>query len=304
MSDFWSLYIIAIVVLNLVGCAALLLWNLRMSPEEAARETTGHSFDGIIEKNTPLPRWWLWLFVITLVFSVIYLVLYPGLGKYPGTLGWTSDNQWQQEVEFVERQTAPLFEQYVSVPVQELVANPEYREALDVGSRLYANNCAVCHGSDARGARGFPNLTDDAWLYGNSVEAVTVSIAKGRQGMMPPMAAAIGGSDEAVRDMAVYVSSLSRPDMANDPNKAAAIERAAPRFAVCGGCHGPAGTGNQMLGAPNLTDADWLYGGSLTDIEQAIRNGRQGVMPAHESLLDEQKIHVLVAYVLSLSANQ
>jgi len=304
MSDFWSLYIIAIVVLNLAGCAALLLWNRRMSPEEAARETTGHDFDGIIEKNTPLPRWWLWLFVITLVFSVIYLALYPGMGKYPGLLGWTSAGQWQDEVEFVERQTAPLFDQYAAVPVEALVANPEYREALGVGARLFANNCAVCHGSDARGARGFPNLTDQAWLYGGSVDAVRTSIVKGRQGMMPPMAAAVGGTDEAVRDMAMYVSSLSRPGVASDPTKAAAIERAAPRFAVCAACHGADGTGNTMLGAPNLTDDAWLYGGTLSDIEYTIRNGRHGVMPAHESLLDEQKIHVLTAYVLSLSAGQ
>lgn len=304
MTDFWSVYIIAIVLLNLIGCAALLMWNRRMSPEEAARETTGHSFDGIVENNTPLPRWWLWLFVLTLVFAVIYLALYPGLGKYPGMLGWSSAQQWQQEVDFVNRQTAPLFDQYSSVPVEELVANPEYREALEVGSRLFANNCAVCHGSDARGARGFPNLTDSAWLYGGSVEAVTASITKGRQGMMPPMGAAVGGSDEAIRDMALYVSSLSRPEIASDANKAAAIERAAPRFAVCAGCHGAEAQGNPMLGAPNLTDSDWLYGGSLTDIETTIRNGRHGVMPAQESLLDEQKIHVLVAYVLSLSVKQ
>ena len=304
MTDFWSIYIIAIVLLNLVGCAGLLLWNRRMSPEEAARETTGHTFDGIVENNTPLPRWWLWLFVITICFAVICLALYSGLSKYPGILGWTSAQQWQQEVDFVERQTAPLFYQYASVPVEELVANPDYREALGVGSRLFANNCAVCHGSDARGARGFPNLTDNAWLYGNSVEAVTTSITKGRQGMMPPMGAAVGGSDDAIRDMALYVSSVSRPDMANDANNAAAIERAKPRFAVCAACHGAEAKGNPMIGAPNLTDGDWLYGGSLVDIETTIREGRHVVMPAHESLLDEQKIHVLVAYVLSLSANQ
>ena len=301
MSDFWSWYIIIIVVLNLAGCAGLLLWNRYISPEEAARETTGHTFDGIVERNSPLPRWWLWLFVITLVFSVIYLVLYPGMGKFPGTLGWTSDKQWQEEVDFVARQTDPIFEQFAAVDINELASNPAYREALEVGSRLFANNCAVCHGSDARGAKGFPNLADNAWLYGNSADAVVASIANGRNGMMPPMGAAVGGTDESIRDMAVYVMSLGKPELKNDPAKAQAVERAAPRFAMCAACHGADGTGNTMLGAPNLTDDAWLYGASLADIEQSIRNGRQGVMPAHKDLLSEEKIHVLAAYVISLS---
>ena len=303
MSDFWSYYIIAIVVLNLVGCAALLFYNRKMSPEEAARDTTGHDFDGIVEKNTPLPRWWLWLFIITLVFSVIYLALYPGMGKYPGMLGWTSAGQWKEEVDYAKRQSAPLFEQYAAVSIDDLVSNPEYSEALEVGSRLFANNCAVCHGSDARGGRGFPNLTDNVWLYGGDADTVVASITNGRKGMMPPMRAAIGNTDQAVRDMATYVASLSRPEMKQDPQKAAAIERAAPKFAMCAACHGPEGKGNPVIGSANLTDNDWLYGGSLKDIEYTINNGRNGVMPAHKDLLDAEKIHVLAAYVLSLSRN-
>lgn len=301
MSDFWSYYIIVIVLLNLVGCAGLLLWNRNMSAEEAQRETTGHNFDGIEERNTPLPRWWLWLFVMTLIFSVIYLLLYPGLGKFPGTIGWTSAGQWEEEVAMVEKQAQPIFEQYAAVEIDELISNPQYHKALEVGAQLFANHCAVCHGSDGRGAKGFPNLTDNAWLYGDSIDAVKASISNGRQGMMPPMAAAIGNTDEAVRDMALYVSSLSRPSIINDPPKAAAIERAAPRFAICAACHGAEGQGNPMLGAPNLTDTAWLYGGSLPDIEATIWNGRQGVMPAHKDLLASEKIHVITAYVLSLS---
>jgi cytochrome c oxidase cbb3-type subunit 3 len=223
------------------------------------------------------------------------------MGKFPGTLGWTSDKQWQEEVDFVARQTDPIFEQFAAVDINELASNPAYREALEVGSRLFANNCAVCHGSDARGAKGFPNLADNAWLYGNSADAVVASIVNGRNGMMPPMGAAVGGTDESIRDMAVYVMSLGKPELKNDPAKAQAVERAAPRFAVCAACHGADGTGNTMLGAPNLTDDAWLYGASLADIEQSIRNGRQGVMPAHKDLLSEEKIHVLAAYVISLS---
>lgn len=297
MSDFWSWFIIVIVVLNLGGCAWLLLWNRKLSPEEAARETTGHVFDGIEERNQPLPRWWLWLFVLTLIFSVVYLVLYPGLGKFEGVLGWTSTGQWEEEVALMERQAEPLFEQYAAEPVEELAG---YQEALEVGGRLFANNCATCHGSDARGARGYPNLTDDAWLYGGSPDTIKQSIRDGRKGNMPPMAAALGG-DEGVRDMAVYVASLSRPDMAEDPEKVKAIERAEPKFQICAACHGPEGKGNTAMGAPDLTDDAWLYGGDIRSIQTTLTDGRSGEMPAFGDLLSEERIHVLAAYVYSLS---
>ncbi|MZR61776.1 cytochrome-c oxidase, cbb3-type subunit III [Alcanivorax sp. DP30] len=298
MSDFWSWFIIVIVVFNLLGCAGLLLWNKSISPEEAAKETTGHTFDGIVERNSPLPRWWLGLFIGTLIFACVYLALYPGLGKFEGVLGWTSTNQYESEVSLMERKTGPLFDQYAQVPIEELI---QYPEALAVGGRLFSNNCAICHGSDARGAKGYPNLTDDDWLYGGEPAQIVTSITAGRNGMMPPMAAAIGGTDEAIRDMAIYVQSLSRPEVAKDADKAAAIERAKPKFMVCAACHGPDGSGNQMLGAPNLTDTVWLYGPRIEDIEQTIREGRSGNMPAHESLLSEERIHVIASYVYSLS---
>lgn len=298
MSDFWSFYIIAIVVLNLVGCAFLLFANLRMTPEETRSETTGHSFDGIQERNQPLPRWWLYLFVLTLLFSVVYLVLYPGLGRFGGLLNWSSVSQWQEEVAWVNKQTEPLFEQFAKVPIEELHAYPETR---DVGGRLFANNCALCHGSDARGAKGYPNLTDDDWLYGGSAEAILTSIRDGRHGQMPPMAAAVGGTDQAVRDMALYVQSLSRPAIKDKPEVAASVERAAPRFAVCAACHGQDARGNHALGAPNLTDGVWLHGARLEDIETTIREGRSSRMPPHESVLSEERLHVLAAYVYGLS---
>ena len=301
MSDFWSWFIIVIVVFNLLGCAGLLLWNKSISPEEAAKETTGHTFDGIVERNSPLPRWWLGLFIGTLIFACVYLVLYPGLGKFDGVLGWTSSNQYEKEVALVERQTGPLFDQYAQVPIEELVAYPE---ALAVGGRLFANNCAICHGSDARGAKGYPNLTDESWLYGGTPEQIVTSISAGRKGMMPPMAAAIGNTDEAVRDMAIYVQSLSRPDLAKDAGKAAAIERAKPKFMVCAACHGPDGSGNQMLGAPNLTDAVWLYGNSLADITAQINAPKHGVMPAWGERLGDAAVKQLAVFVHSLGGGE
>ena len=301
MSDFWSWYIITLTVILLAGCAGLLLWNRSISEEEASKKTTGHVFDGIEEKNTPLPRWWLWLFILTLIFSVVYLVLYPGLGKFPGILGWTQEGQWQEEVDFVHKQTQPIFDQYARVPVEELW---QHQEVMEVGARLFANNCATCHGANAAGARGYPDLTDNDWLYGGEPEAIRSSLINGRRGMMPPMIAAVGGTDEAVRDMALYVQSLSRPSLREDPAKREAIERAEPRFMMCAACHGAGGIGNPMLGAPNLTDDIWLYGGSLADIEEGIRNGRAGVMPAFGEVLSAQRIHVLTAYIYGLSRQQ
>ena len=298
MSDFWSWYVIALVASNVLGCAWLLWANRKMTASEAAKETTGHNFDGIEERNTPLPRWWLICFWATLAFTVVYLILYPGLGNFPGTKGWTSHNQWEAEVELAEKASAPLFAQYAAVPAEELA---QYEEVIQLGARLYANNCAVCHGSDARGAKGYPNLTDDAWLYGGSVDAIKATLMNGRNGMMPPMAAAVGGTDEAVRDVAIYVASLSQSDVAQDPGNAEAIARGQQKFAMCAACHGADGSGNQMMGAPTLTDDAWLYGSTLADIEYAIHNGRPGMMPAQKDLLSEEQIHVLTAYVYSLS---
>lgn len=298
MSTFWSVFIIVLTVGNLLGYLILLLANSRMSAEDAAQETTGHVYDGIVELNKPLPRWWLFMFLGSLLFAVVYLALYPGLGSFKGLLGWSSSGQYEREVRLVERATAPIFEQYAKVPIDELI---HYPEAMAVGGRLFGNHCAICHGSDARGAKGYPSLANDDWLWGGSPEAIYVSIADGRKGMMPPMAAAIGGTDQDVRDMAIYVQSLSRPDLAESSEAAAAIERAKPKFAVCAACHGADGSGNTAMGAPNLTNTSWTHGSRLADIEDSIRYGRSGDMPAHRGILRDEHIHILSAYVYGLS---
>ncbi|MEY1663051.1 cytochrome-c oxidase, cbb3-type subunit III [Isoalcanivorax beigongshangi] len=300
MSNFWNVYIVIIVVGNLIGYGLLLIGNSRLSAEEAKQDTTGHTFDGIEERNQPLPRWWFIMFLMTIAFAFAYLALYPGLGSYKGALGWTSGGQWEEEVKMAKAHSDPLFKEFAKLPIEELI---QYPEPMAVGARLFANNCAICHGSDARGARGYPNLTDDDWLYGGKPEDIVKSITFGRSGTMTPMLQALGGED-AVRDMAIYVQALSSERVANDPQNAGAIERSQPKFALCAACHGPTGEGNQLVGAPNLTDGIWLHSPRREDIEAIIRNGQVSHMPPHEGVLTAEQIHVIAAYVYSLSHSQ
>lgn len=297
MSKGWSLYVIIIVVLNIVGCAWILFVNRKTSIDADEKgKPLGHEFDGLQELNNPLPAWWTWLFIGTIVFAVAYLVAFPGLGNFAGVLGWTSTGQWQAEEDHAATTYGPIFAGYFATPIPDLV-NDE--RAIGMGSRLFANNCATCHGSDARGGPGFPNLTDDDWLYGGEPETIVQTITNGRIGVMPGLGAAVGGED-GVKQLAQYVLSLSgRP---HDAGAAAAAEQT---FAtLCSVCHGADATGNQAIGAPNLTDDIWLHRGQLSDIEYQIANGRTNQMPAHASLLSEEKIHLLAAYVLSLSNTQ
>ena len=296
MSTFWSLWVIVIVVFNIAFCMWLLFANRKvevrgdLKPGEAP--TTGHVYDGIEEYDNPLPGWWFNMFVITVVFSIVYLILYPGMGNFKGVLGWTSTGQWQEEVDAAEVRYGPLFAKYSSTPVDELSANPE---ALKMAGRLFANNCSQCHGSDGRGSYGFPNLADNDWLYGGSPEAIKVSIASGRNGIMSPWGDII--KEEGVDNVTNYVFSLS--DRKHDTAKA---EAGAQVFATyCTACHGADAKGNQAMGAPDLTDTVWLYGASPEFVKHTIRNGRSGQMPAHKDLLNDDKIHLLTAYVYSLS---
>ncbi|MFA5494130.1 MAG: cytochrome-c oxidase, cbb3-type subunit III [Porticoccaceae bacterium] len=296
MSSFWSWWVIVIVVINIGGALWLLLANRKVTVVRREGDTdapkTGHAYDGIEEYDNPLPAWWFKMYVGTVVFSVIYLVLYPGLGNFPGVLGWTSTGQWEQQVTEAEERYGPLFARYRDIPVEELAANPE---ALKMGARLFANNCSVCHGTDGRGGYGFPNLADDDWLYGGSAENIRASITHGRAGMMTPFGQVLG--EQGVVDTANYVFSLSGRD-----HDAASAERGGALFATyCVACHGADAKGNQLIGAPNLTDNIWLYGGSPEIVRHTIRNGRQGNMPAQQELLKDDRIHLLTAYVYSLS---
>jgi cytochrome c oxidase cbb3-type subunit 3 len=296
MSNAWSLYVIFIVIISLGGCAWLLATNRKTkSGGTAPGETLGHEFDGLQEYNNPLPAWWSWLFVLTLVFAVVYLIAYPGLGNYPGVLGWTSTGQWQAEEDRAAATYGPIFAGYFSMPIPDLLGDPR---AVEIGSRLFANNCATCHGSDAQGGLGYPNLTDGDWLYGGEPETIVQTITHGRIGNMPAMGLVLQG-EGAVPDMAQYVLSLSGRD-----HDSTAAAKAEPAFGqLCAVCHLADGTGNRAVGAPNLTDDIWLHGGRLGDIEFQIENGRISQMPAHRKLLSPERIHLLALYVLSLSAN-
>lgn len=294
-SPFWSWWIIVLSVGGIVGCFLLIRWlaTEKIVPGKKY-ETMGHVWDGDLEElNTPMPSWWMNMFYITLVFGVIYLILYPGLGSFKGLLGWTDTSQYEREMAKAEADYGPLFAEFAEVDIVDLANDPD---AVAIGRRLYLNYCSVCHGSDAGGGPGFPNLANKDWLYGGTPEAIKTSIMEGRNGVMPSMAAAIGG-DEGVEQVTAYVLSLSGRDA--DP---ALVEAGKAKFGVCAGCHGPDGKGNQMLGAPNLTDNIWLYGGSPGAIKKAVREGRNGVMPSHKVFLGNDKSHVVAAYIYSLSA--
>jgi cytochrome c oxidase cbb3-type subunit 3 len=299
MSDFthdaWSVYIAVITVVSIAACLVLLfsLSSRRVSPDEPVG-TTGHVWDeDLVEQNNPLPRWWMWLFVITVIFSVVYLAMYPGLGGYAGRYGWSSQGQYLEEQAQAAAVYGPVVDKFLKQDISAVAANPEARQ---MGQRLFLTYCAQCHGSDAGGSRGFPNLKDRDWLYGGAPETIRASIMEGRNGTMPPMGAVVG-SDEDVRDVMHYVFRLGGRTF--DGLRAA---RGKAKFdSVCAACHTDKGTGNPQIGAPNLTDDIWLHGGSDAAIMESITKGRKGAMPAHKGFLDEGKVHLLTAYVYGLS---
>jgi len=294
MSTGWSWYIIILTLLNIFGMVWLIWWSGKGGSTKVAQgEAMDHVWDGDLrELNNPLPRWWLWLFYITIVFGLLYFAFYPGLGKMKGFFNWTAQNQWEREMAAADAHFGPLFQQYAGQDLAALAKDPK---AVEIGQRLFLNYCATCHGSDAGGARGFPSLSDGDWLYGGEPGTVKASILDGRNGMMPPFGQVLG--DGGVEEVAAYVASLSGRDV-----DAAKAEAGKEKFAMyCGGCHMPDGTGNKFLGAPNLTDDVWLYGGSPGTISKTIGQGRNGVMPPHREFLGEDKVHLLAAYVVSLS---
>jgi cytochrome c oxidase cbb3-type subunit 3 len=301
MSDFssgsWSLFIAAATIVGLVACVLLLVIAARRrvmsQPAGQDDNTTGHVWDeDLRELNNPLPRWWMGLFVITVVFSVLYLFLYPGLGAATGSLNWSSSGQYENEQAKARAALTPVYARFTSMDEKQLAADPQ---AMGIGERLYLNNCAACHGSDARGGKGFPNLTDNDWLWGGGFADIQKTIAEGRNGVMPPMAEAIGGG-ENVRNVAQYVLSLS-----GSPHDSVAAQLGRSQFAMCAACHGPEGKGNTAIGAPNLTDKVWLHGWGEEAIAAMINNGKNNAMPAQASRLTPEQIRVLAAYVWRLS---
>ena len=297
INDFWGIYVAVLTVVSIAGCA-LLLWSqskvkIVIPKDGKVVETTGHSWDeGLEELNNPMPRWWMWMFYLTIVFGIAYLALYPGLGTFAGKLGWTSSGEYQNELEVADAEVGPMFEKYKATDLKAVAADPK---AQAMGERLFLTYCAQCHGSDARGNKGYPNLTDSDWLYGGEPDVIKTTLLKGRHGQMPPMGAALGGEKD-IENVAHYVLSLS--NSTHDPIKAAFGKE---KFGACAACHGADGKGNQALGAPNLTDKIWLYGGSASTIMETIRNGRNNQMPAFEEFLGEGKVHLLAAYVWGLS---
>lgn len=302
MSDFtngfWNYYIVALTLLGIIGCGVLLYSQSthKVDPaktHDGAAGTTGHVWDeDLTELNTPMPRWWMWLFYITIVFSLAYLFLYPGLGSYAGSLGWKSTGEYQDELKKADADYGPLFAKYRKQDLKAVASDPQARA---IGERLFLTYCAQCHGSDARGNKGFPNLADKDWLFGGAPETIKETILHGRVGAMPPMGAALG-SDKDVENVAHYVLSLSGSTA--DPIKAVFGKE---KFGACMACHSAGGTGNQLLGAPNLSDKIWLFGGGIETIKETINKGRTTTMPAFQDFLGDDKAHVLAAYVWGLS---
>lgn len=303
MSTFWHWWVVVLTLANIAGIYWLIRWTSKKRPGEVAQGAeTGHSWDGLTEYNNPLPRWWLYMFYITIVFALVYLVLYPGLGRFGGLLGWHSGNeldvensQYQKEMARADARYQPVYTAWAEQDIDSLASD---FDALTTGRRLYLNYCSTCHGSDAGGATGFPNLADGVWQWGGTPADIKHTLLKGRQANMPGFEQLLG--DEGVSNVAQYVLQLAGRSDAD----AAMAQQGQPQYMMfCSGCHGADGKGMPMLGAPNLTANAWVYGGSVGAIETTIRQGRAGVMPAFGELLGEDRVHVLSAYVYSLDGD-
>ncbi len=291
--NFWSIYVAVLTLVSILACLALLWITARKKIASDGDNTTGHVWDeDLREMNNPMPRWWMWLFVGTIVFSLLYLVAYPGLGSYQGELGWTQQGEYGAEMQKADQELAPLYSQFAAKKPEELAGDAN---AMAIGERLFMNNCAQCHGSDARGSKGFPNLADKDWLYGGSPQKIAETITSGRHGQMPPMAAAVGSSDD-VKNVANYVLSLS-----NSPHDSLRAQLGKSKFTACAACHGMDGKGNTALGAPNLADDTWLHGWGEKAIVSIINSGKTSSMPGQQGRLTDAQIQVLGAYVWGLS---
>jgi cytochrome c oxidase cbb3-type subunit 3 len=291
MTSFWSMWIIVLTAVSIVGLLWILFAN-RKGEQATEDKTTGHEYDGIQELDNPLPAWWFYMFVITIVWAIGYLILYPGMGNFPGVLGWTQVGQYDREVAAADEKYRDMRDRYMALSVEEIAADPKVRK---MGMRMFGNSCAQCHGADAKGSYGFPNLSDNDWLYGGSPDEIKASITNGRLGTMPAWGDIIG--DQGVTDVTAYVLSVNGREA--DPAQTAAGEKVFQTYCVA--CHGADATGNPAMGAPNLANGIWLYGGNAEQISHSVRAGRNGVMPTHKNTLSEDKIHILAAYVYGLS---
>jgi cytochrome c oxidase cbb3-type subunit 3 len=297
MSDFfsvgWSFYIGIITVLSILACLLLLWCTARKKIKSDTNGTTGHVWDNdLAELNKPLPRWWMGLFLISIFFGFVYLFQYPGLGSFQGKLRWSSEQQYQAELAQKQAEESRVYALFAGQSIEELARHPQ---AMHMAERLFMNNCAQCHGSDAKGNPGFPNLTDNDWLHGGNPEKIVETITRGRVGKMPIMAGAVGTADD-VKNVAHYVLSLS-----SSPHDSLRASLGKPLFGVCAACHGPDGKGNIQVGAPNLTDSIWLHGWGEEAIVKMITKGKENVMPAQKDKLSPAQIRVLAAYVWGFS---
>jgi cytochrome c oxidase cbb3-type subunit III len=294
MPAFWHWFVAAGTIVFIIWCTWLISWSARQGPANVADDDlVGHKWDGDIEEwNNPAPKWWLYLYFITIIWAVGCLIWYPGLGNFGGIGGWSQQGQYEQEMQNAAATYEPIYEEFAAMDFAELATNPD---GLALGKSLFASYCTTCHGSDARGAVGYPNLADNDWLWGNAEAELIATIGNGRTGVMPVLAPALGG-DEGIDNMVRYVRSLSGGEAD------AGAMSAQPMFvALCSACHNADGTGNKIFGAPNLTDDTWLYGGSDEKIRETIVNGRNGIMPAHGDMFGDNRTKILAAYIYSLS---
>jgi cytochrome c oxidase cbb3-type subunit 3 len=290
MSSFWSWWIIILTSVSIFLIFWLLMANRSGAPADP-EQTTGHAADGIEEYDNPMPYWWFLMFLFTIIFAIGYLIAYPGMGNFKGLLNWNQIDQWERSVAAAEERFGALRFKYLAMPVEEVAKD---RQARKMGQRMFANNCAQCHGADARGSNGFPDLSDSDWIWGGTPDSIKTSITNGRMAAMPAWGPMLG--DDGVRDTAAFVMSLSGREVDADQ----AVAGKEKYDMICIACHGADGTGNPMLGAPNLANGIWLYGGDTEQVMNSIREGRNGVMPAHSDLLSEDKIHLITAYIYSL----
>ena len=291
MTSFWSMWIIILTSITIVGITWILFAN-RKREEQPADKTTGHEYDGIQEYDNPLPAWWFYMFVLTIVWGVGYLIIYPGMGNFPGILGWTQIQQHDNAVAAADEKFRAMRDRYVALPIEEIASDPAVRK---MGMRMFGNNCAQCHGADAKGSYGFPNLTDGDWIYGGDPETIKATLINGRQAAMPAWGSILG--DQGIADVTKYVLSLN----GREADEAQVAAGAKVFETYCVACHAADGTGNPALGAPNLANGIWLYGGTEEQIAHSLRAGRNGHMPSFKDTLSEDKIHILTAYVYGLN---